>query len=90
MNTPVMPFDAVLAMNSYVDEVIESLGEGDSWPLGEAWKKVTIWCEQPHIAAAIIYRHESLSDAPYRVIGGERGELADPRLCLVADELKLA
>jgi hypothetical protein len=97
MNTPAMSRAAIKAMTDYVDDIIQcwydNMNEGDRWPLGEAWKATVIWAEQAHIAAAIIYESDLLSDALYRVIGarGEgRGEWADERLCLVADELGLA
>lgn len=77
------------AMNDYVEWIFaECLSEDEPWPLGSAWRTATIWSERSHIAAAIIYRAEALSDASYRII--DRGPYADPRLALVADQLGLS
>lgn len=80
---------AISRMDAYVDSIIaECLGENETFPLGVAWREASVWTEASLIAAAIIYRAEALSDPRYRVL--ERGDLADERLCAVADELHLA
>jgi hypothetical protein len=79
---------AIARMSEYVEFILgECLEQDEDFVLGRAWRQAGIWTERSLIAAAIIYRAEALSDAPYRII--ERGELADDRLCFVADELNL-
>lgn len=82
--------DGVAAMDDYVAWVFaECLGADETWPLGDAWRASTMWAERSHLAAAMVYQSHALADAPYRILE-ERGPQADARLCLVADELRLA
>ncbi len=76
--------------DDYVEWVFaECIGEDETWPLGEAWRASDGDFERAHIAAALVYRSDALSDAPYRILG-ERGPFADERLCAIADDLRFA
>ncbi len=77
-------------MDEYVEWVFaECMGEDEVFALGTAYQEATDATERAHLAAAIIYRSNALSDPAYRILE-ERGPFADERLCTVADELRLA
>ena len=84
--------EATKAINSYVDMILdECLGEGDEpWHLGLSWRTAQLWAEKSCIAAAIIMSHDWYCDDSSLVTGDDRGKNADPRLCLVADELGIS
>ena len=76
--------------NDYVTWVFaECLGDGETWPLGEAYRAAQTASERSHIVAAIVYQSHALSDPSYRILE-ERGRYADARLCAIADDLRLA
>lgn len=77
---------AIEAMTEYCAHLVSvDEANGLSYIFGEAVSEQG----RTLIAAALIYRNDAEMSVLYRVIGKERGKFADPRLCLVADELGL-
>lgn len=87
--TKMLTSAAANAMAAYIDFVYaECLGEDETFTLGAAWRETQTDFERMHVAAAIVYRADALSDRHYKIVN-ERGAHADPRLCIVADSLAL-